>query len=175
LAKFNSEKKFTDLSVQEVVSKYQGFEGELVCFFEVKGNTHEFRKNLLDGYLEMKKLGNCFFLHLLSSPSEMPSFLKDQVIKLGYDVGACDEEVTLYSSIFHEVIFGYFDELISYKDLLNENLLFPNRAIAEKYVDLHNQMSAEGKNVEDYMEMIIYEVWRHKEQGNRMKILLDSV
>lgn len=155
-------KRFPDLSVQELVSKYQGFEGELVCFFEVKENTSEFKKKL-DECLEMQKLGNCFLLHVLSNPSEMPSFLKDQVIKLGYDVGACDEEVTLYSSIFHEIIFGYFDELISYKESLNDHLLFPDRAIAEKYVDLHNQMSAEGKSVEDYMEMTIYEIWKHKE------------
>ena len=92
----------------------------------------------------------------------MPSFLKDQAIKLGYDIGACDEEVTIYSSIFHEIIFGHLEELVNYKDLLNENLLFPNRALAEKYVETHNEMSAQGKDVEDYMEMIIYEIWKHK-------------
>ncbi|MGE5196682.1 MAG: hypothetical protein ACM3JI_05075 [Anaerolineae bacterium] len=52
--------------------------------------------------------------------------------------------------------------MIAYKDLLNENLLFPDKATAERYVDLHNEMSAQGKNVEDYMEMIIYEIWKHK-------------
>jgi hypothetical protein len=155
-------KKISDLSVQEVVSKYQGFEGELVCFFEVKGNTPEFNKNL-DECLKMKKLGSCFLLHVISRPSEMPSFLKDQAIKLGYDVGACNKEATIYSSIFHEIIFGYFDELIACKDLLNENFLFPDRALAENYVKVHNEMSAQGKDVEDYMEMIIYEVWKHKD------------
>ena len=111
----------------------------------------------------MKKLGSCFLLHIISNPSKMPSFLKDQAMKLGYDVGVCNEEATLYSSIFHEIIFGYFDELISYKDLLNKDFLFPDKATAEKYVDLHNQMSAQGKHVEDYMEMIIYEIWKHKD------------
>lgn len=154
-------KKIPGLSVQELVSKYQGFEGELVCFFEVKGNTPEFKKKL-DEYLQMRKLGSCFLLHVISSPSEMPSFLENQAIKLGYDVGVCEEEATLYSSIFHEVIFGYFDELITYKDLLNENLLFPDRSLAERYVETHNELSAQGKDVEDYMEMIIYEVWKQK-------------
>lgn len=155
-------KKIPSSSVQDVVNKYQGFEGELVCFFEVKGNTPEFKKKL-DECLRMKELGSCFLLHVISSPSEMPPFLKDQTIKLGYDVGACNQEATIYSSIFHEVIFGYFDELIAYKDLLNESFLFPNRSLAEKYVEMHNEMSAQGKNVEDYMEMIIYEIWKHKE------------
>lgn len=155
-------KKIPNLSVQEVVTKYQGFEGELVCFFEVKENTPEFKKNL-DECLRMKALGSCFLLHVISSPSEMPFFLKDRAIKVGYDVGICDEEATIYSSIFHEVIFGYFDELIAYKDLLNESFLFPDRSLAEKYVETHNGMSAQGKGVEDYFPMTIYEVWKHNE------------
>lgn len=155
-------KKIPDLSVQEVVSKYQGFEGELVSFFEVKGDIAEFKKKL-DEYLKMKELGNCFLLHVISNPSKMPSFLKNQAIKLGYDVGVCDEEATLYSSIFHEIIFGYFDELISYKDKLNEHFLFPEKSLAEKYVETHDELSAQGKGVEDYMEMVIYEIWKHKD------------
>jgi hypothetical protein len=155
-------KRIPDLSVQELVSRYQGFEGELVCFFEVQGNTPEFKEQL-DECLRMKKLGSCFLLHVISSPSEMPSFLRGQAIKLGYDVGACDKEATLFSSIFHEIIFGYFDELIAYKDLLNKQFLFPEKSLAEKYVEAHNELSAQGKGVEDYMEMVIYEVWKHKD------------
>ncbi len=155
-------KKIPNLSVQEVVSQYQGFEGELVSFFEVKGDTPEFKKKLNE-YLKTKELGSCFLLHVISSPSEMPSFLKDQAIKLGYDVGACDEEATLYSSIFHEILFGYFDELIYYKDLLNKDFLFAEKSLAEKYVETHDELSAQGKGVEDYMEMIIYEIWKHKD------------
>ena len=154
-------KKIPELSVQEVVSKYQGFEGELVCFFVIQGNTPEFKKKF-DEYLRLKELGSCILLHDISSPSEMPSFLKDQAIKRGYDVGVCDEEKTIYSSIFHEIIFGYFDELIAFKDLLNENFLFPDRSLAKKYVKIHDELSAQGKNVEDYEPMTIYEIWMHK-------------
>jgi len=153
-------KKIPELSVQEVVSKYQGFEGELVYFFEINGNTSEFKKKF-DECLRLKELGSCLLLHVISSPSEMPSFLKDQTIKLGYDVGVCDEEKTIYSSIFHEIIFGYFDELVAYKDLLNENFLFSDRSLAEKYVKIHDELSAQGKGVEDYEEMTIYEIWKH--------------
>ena len=52
--------------------------------------------------------------------------------------------------------------LLHIKILLNENLLFPDKATAKRCVNLHNEMSAQGKNVEDYMEMIIYEIWKHK-------------
>ena len=154
-------KRIPELSVEEVVSKYQGFEGELVCLFEIKKNITEL-KAMIDECLKLKKLGSCFILHVISSPDTMPSFLMDQTIKLGYDVGVCEEEKTVYSSIFHEIIFGYFDELIAYKDSLNENLLFPDRSLAEKYVSLHNEMSAHGKDVEDYEPMTIYEIWKHK-------------
>ncbi len=154
--------RIPDLSVQEVVSKYQGFEGELVCFFEIKGNTPEFKKKL-DECLRLKEMGSCFLLHVISSPQEIPDFLKEQAIKLGFDVGICEEEGTVYSSIFHEILFGFVDELVSYKDYLNDNFLFPDRSLAEKYVAVHNEMSAQGKDVEDYMEMIIYEVWQQKE------------
>lgn len=154
-------KSILNLSVEQVVNKYQGFEGELIFFFEVKENLTEFKKNLNE-CLKLKKLGSCFLLHVISHHSEIPSVLKDQVVKLGYDVGMCEEEATIYSSIFHELIFGYYEELINYKSLLNENLLFPDRSSAEKYVKTHNELSAQGKSVEDYMEMIIYEIWKHE-------------
>lgn len=112
--------------------------------------------------LKLKQLGSCFLLNVLSTPSEMPSFLNEQAIKAGYDIGVCEEESTIYSSIFHEILFGVVDELVTYKDFLNENFLFPDRSLAEKYVGVHNEMSAKGKDVEDYMEMTIYEIWKYK-------------
>ncbi|HEY5235966.1 MAG TPA: hypothetical protein VIJ14_07300, partial [Rhabdochlamydiaceae bacterium] len=81
-------KRIPELSVEEVISKYQGFEGELVCFFEVKEGVTEFKKTM-DEFLKLKQLGSCFLLHVLSGSSEMPSLLKDQAIKMGYDVGVC--------------------------------------------------------------------------------------
>jgi len=157
-------KRIPELSVQEVVNKYQGFQGEDVCFFEIDVSADEFKEKL-EECLRIKELGVCFLLHVVSGPPSeaMSSLLKGQAIKLGYDVGICEEESTIYSSIFQEVLFGGIDELVMYKDSLNEDFLFQDKALAEKYVDLHNQMSAQGKDVEDYMEMIIYEIWKHKD------------
>ena len=53
--------------MEEVVSKYQGFEGELVCFFEIKDNITEF-KEMIGECLKLKELGSCFILHVISSP-----------------------------------------------------------------------------------------------------------
>jgi len=155
------DKKILNLSVEEIVNKYQGFEGELISIFKVEDNMQDLKK-FINQCLELKKLSSCLLLHVISGSEVMPSSLREQAVFVGYDIGACDEEKTIYSSIFNEVLFGGYAELIAYKDLLNENLLFPDKAVAENYVDLHNQMSAQGKNVEDYMEMVIYEIWKYK-------------
>ncbi len=156
------DKRVLDMSVEGVINKYQGFEGELVGIYKIEENRKEIEK-FINQSLELKKLSNCVLLHIISSPNVMPFSLREQAVFVGYDVGACDEEKTIYSSIFNEVLFGGYDELVIYKDFLNKNLLFPDKTTAEKYVDLHDEMSAQGKNVEDYMEMIIYEIWKHKD------------
>lgn len=150
--------RIPELSVKEIVAKYKGFEGEIVFFFEINENINDFRAKE-DECLRFKELGSCFLLCVTSSTEKIPSFLNGQAIKLGYDVGVCEEEKTIYSSIFHEILFGIVDELVVFKDFLNENLLFPDKSLAEKYVEVHNEMSAQGRDVEDYEEMAVYEIW----------------
>jgi hypothetical protein len=152
-------KRISNLSVEELVNKYQGFEGELVCFFDLKKNNSKI-KEIINECLELKEIGNCLLLHVISQPDVMTNLLKKQALFVGYDIGVCEKEKTIYSSIFNEILFGYFDELVLYEDKLNENFLFPNRSLAEKYVNWHDQVSREGKGVEDYEEMIIYEIWK---------------
>lgn len=84
--------------------------------------------------------------------------MQEQASKLGYDVGVCVENAA-YSSSFHEVIFGGLEELAAYKDFLNKHFLFQDRSLAENYVDLHDEFSKQGRCVEDWMEMTIYEIW----------------
>jgi hypothetical protein len=81
-----NKQRIPGLSVKEVVSKYQGFEGDLVCFFGVQGSADDFKEALAE-CLKLSSLSECFLLHVISSPSQMPCSLKDQAIKMGYDVG----------------------------------------------------------------------------------------
>jgi len=155
-------KKILNLSVEEVVNKYQGFEGELILIFPVKKIGVELKK-IMDQCTELKKSENCLLLHVISGHEALLPSLKEQAFMVGYEVGVCEEEKTIYSSIFNEILFGTIDELIAYKDLLNENLLFPDKFLAKKYVSLHNELSARGKDVEDYEEMIVYEIWKYVE------------
>lgn len=154
LVKYNK----TKLSVEEVVKKYNGFEGDLLLYAIFDSNHLEY---LIKCYDELSESSNCMILHILTDSSIMPEFLKDKTKKVGYDVGVCDEEKTIYSSIFNEILFGYFQELIDFNVYLNENLLFPNRNLGEEYVNLHDKLSAQNKGVEDYEEMNIYEIWKH--------------
>ncbi len=63
-----------------------------------------------------------------------------------------------YSSIFQEIILGDFDELITFKDKLNNSLLFSDLKTTEEYVKTHYKLSSEGKGVEWEKYMDIYEV-----------------
>ena len=154
-------KKIPDLSVQEVITKYNGFEGDLVFLKQVKENEVELEE-AINQYEELNKSDNCLLLHIISAPELMTLNLQKQASFLGYDVGICQGEQSIYSSIFNEILFGIVNELICFKGLLNANFLFADRSSAEKYVQTHDDMSAQGKDVEDYMDMIIYEIWKHK-------------
>lgn len=152
--------KIANLSVSQILSKYKGFEGEIVLFYDNKITEINFEEVILKSN-EYIKLGNCLLLYVLSNNECLPFYIQDKAIKVGFDVGVCHQD-GIFSSIFNEVIFGHLPELVDYKNFLNENLLFSDRTLAEAYLELHNKMSLEGKDVEDYMEMHIYEIWEHK-------------
>ena len=113
------DKKILDLSVEEIIkkNKYQGFEGELICIFKVEENGKELER-FINQSMKLKSLSNCLLLHVISCSDVMPSSLRAQAVFVGYDIGACDEEKTIYSSIFNEVLFGGYDELVAYKDFI---------------------------------------------------------
>ena len=154
--------RIDNLSVEELLDKYKGFEGTLISYFEVD-NSFEFQQKI-DQCLEIKKIASCLLLHIISHPNIMPNSLKEQALLVGYDVGVCScDEEAIYSSIFNEILFGHLDELVAFKGLLNENFLFPDRTLAEKYVRVHDELSSQGKDVEDYFKMTIYEIWKFKD------------
>lgn len=107
------------LSAEQVVAKYQGFEGRMISFSS-----------------------------------------EDPMEVLGFDVGVCDEERTVFSSIFNEILFGNVDELANWKQFLNEYFLFSEESKALEYISLHKKLSALGKDVEDYEEFAIYQIIR---------------
>lgn len=156
--------KVTGLTVEELMKKYQGFEGDLIGYFPIKKNDPELNEIIDLFSKEIKSTNSLMFYVHSDAVEEVPLPIKNQAKCVGYDVGVCDEEKTIFSSIFNEVLFGHLNELIAYKEHLNGDFLFSNKLIAEKYVGLHNLLSKEGKDVEDYEEMTIYELWKFREE-----------
>lgn len=156
-------KKIEGLTVEEVIKRYQGYEGGLV-FLSIANKSKTQLSDIVNQYLELKRHGQYLMLHVFSENETMPQVCREQAFRLGYDFGVCEEEKTIYSSIFNEILFGNLEELIYYKNFLNENLLFSNLAIAEKYASLHNTLSILEKGVEDYEPMKIYEIWKQMDQ-----------
>jgi hypothetical protein len=153
-------KRISDFSVEQILDKYQGFEGELMIFFNINSSTTKLEiEEIFDKNLCEDKKHKFLLLYIISDFENIFSFLNEDTLKVGYDVGVCEEEC-IYSSIINEVLFGNVEKLIKYKEFLNEHFLFPDRSIAEQYVKLHDQLSIEGEDVEDYMKMNVYEIWK---------------
>lgn len=154
------QKKIPNLSVEQILQQYQGFEGELIAYFPKISDEKELEESI-SKCLKIKD-GNPLFVMLLINSNLDTEFPIDQkkFFIMGYDVGIFGEQI--YSSIFNEIIFGYFEKLIEYKKFLNEHYLFFDHSLTSKYLELHNKMSEQGKGVEDYQKMNIYQIWKYE-------------
>jgi hypothetical protein len=152
--------KIKELSVEQILNKYQGFEGELIVQFPI-GNDELGKNNCLEKCAKINKT-NSYIVLFVSNIESIPVSIEEKTFRMGFDVGVCEEEATIYSSIFNEILFGHLEELIAYKDFLNENFLFSDKSLAEKYLLFHDKLSSEGKGVEDYEKMTIYEIRKEK-------------
>lgn len=165
-----------DKPLEQILYKsYQGFEGNLISYFEIPRNKNIL--NFAEALVEIpynKRIKNHLTLYVCSDLSDDNSYLNNVALNVGYDVGWCDEsgafygdsgfysfEYSSYSSIFHEVLFGKIQQLVEYKIFLNEHLLFSDKSLAEQYVKLHAELAAQGKDVENE-PMKIYEIWKLK-------------
>jgi hypothetical protein len=147
-------KKIENLSVEEVIENYMGFEGELISYSLI--SQEELISESIVEYIKLPKQSILLLLvPTRDKASQIPHF-----IKLGYDFGLCEGEQAIYSSIFHEVLFGNAHELISFKTVLNDNLLFPSQNLAIAYSNKHHELLLAGRDVEGEEEMKIYEIWK---------------
>ncbi len=152
--------KIPELSVEQVLNQYQGFEGDLVEMLSIKGNEEE-QKEVIKKCKIFHSIQKHIVLFVVSSGNSLPKFLKDTTRFVGYDIGICEEDKTIYSSVFNEILFGNVPELICQQKNLNENWLFPKILSTEKYVALHEMLASRGEDVEDYEKLAIYEVWQY--------------
>jgi len=91
--------KVLGLTVEQVIKKYQGFEGDLIGYFPIKNNDHELNDIINNCSEEIKSTNNLMFYVHSDFVEEVPLTIKNQSKCVGYDVGVCDEEKTIFSSI----------------------------------------------------------------------------
>ncbi len=154
-----SHKRVSEFTVSQLIRKYQGFEGDLIEYFPLKMNEFEFDETTKYSF-EQSIDRNLITLLIVDNSIELPASYQKLLQWVGFDVGVCEKDKTIYSSIFNEVLFGNIEDLIVYKDTLNDALLFPSKTLALQYVGTHDELSDQGRDVEDYEKMSIYEVWK---------------
>jgi hypothetical protein len=143
---------------EEMVNKYQGFDGEFSSLFFTVKDKDELNK-IIERCLRAK-VSDYLLLYAISSPGSIHTQFQKKGVLMGFDVGVHASEKAIYSSIYNEILFGIINELISYKETLNEHLLFSDRHIAEKYLNALNEISSKREYIKDLGEMKIYEIWK---------------
>lgn len=152
--KLNGRNRIEGLNVEQVLSRYSGFEGDW-GFFEEGLEIVEEKLLSLSSSVDGDVL-------VLCPPSEhLPEWICRASCDLGYDFGVCREDYTTYSSIFHEILFGVETELVSWKKELNDHFLFRTLLDAEAYANLHHRLFEEGKDVEGDEAMEILQIWKY--------------
>ena len=149
-------KQIAEFSIEEILKKYQGFEGEIVSSFPINKLDNNFFENT-------SKFNDFSLLCIFSKNIDIPILIEKLFTPVGYDFGVCEEDQSIYSSLFNEILFGSHKTLISWKNKLNVHFLFETRSLAENYASLHHQLLLEGQDVEDDDVMKIYEIWKYKE------------
>ncbi len=152
---------FLNLPIEQIIKEYCGFEGTCLKFLE-KENIFEKKLTLTEEYVEIlnNKKKSTHILYLNTQKNYPPNLFTHNFIFLGYEYGFFQDKFNYYSSIFHEILFGFIEELLDYKKFLNKSLLFHSYEVAEEYAKLHHTLLEEKKDVEIDQEMSIYEIWK---------------
>ena len=103
LANLVKSKRIAELTVEQILYKYQGFEGELIDRFLIGDDEIELKKIILK-CLEIKNSNNYFMLHVFSGSETVPQYSRDQTIQVGYDVGVCQKDL----EFIHHYLMKYY-------------------------------------------------------------------
>jgi hypothetical protein len=67
----------------------------------------------------------------------------------GYDISPGTSDLTCYSAVYNEVIYGLYSELREFSSHLNESLLVPTLEDVEALLVLRQRLGQEGADLED--------------------------
>jgi hypothetical protein len=144
-----------------LLQQYLGFEGECQQFTEcndlreAKIQIEKYRKEI-----DFSTRIEFAILICIEIDKKEKSIKLDNCSLVGYDYGILLDKYELYSSVLQEILFGHIDELMLFKDQLNNNYLFSTFEKAEQFAQKHHQLLLEGKDVEIEDDMKIYQIWK---------------
>lgn len=136
-------------NASDAIRKYSGFEGNLIESID-SSDREEYFSILID---EMKVLSaknrKARLLSVSSLNSQSITILNGSIF-LGFEFGIFDDNSNVYSSIFHEILFGLVPESIKFRERLNNNGLFPSTNVLNEYIEVHKQLYLNGYDVEHH-------------------------
>lgn len=140
------------LSREEIYSQYRGVDGrpwpeELSLPYD-EGLAPMGKWPELLAIADEAREGQLYDALILAMPPILRQ-LPDEVSFLGFDVGYYESSCSVFSSLFHECIYGHLEELALQAPHLNRALLFSAPAAAEAYCRVREVVRAKGADVED--------------------------
>lgn len=161
-----------DLSHEEVVKRYRGFDGEpwpqVIGLENISlrdGLASLQQQQAVVAYLtETKKKFSCDMLYLsLGAPPALIS-PPESFCFLGYDYGFYVSESNYFSALFHEVIYGLYPELRELSRLLNGQLLFSSLIDVQGLEEARERLLAAGGDLEtDEEQFTAISIWGQSE------------
>lgn len=147
------------LSHQQILTAYRGFEGEPWPDREIlngirlqNGLASLDQHAIVEEYYGKVSQEYLSDLICIGSPkgfNSLPS-LPTAYVFLGYDYGFYLTETGVFSSLFHEVIYGMYPEIRRFSSLLNSCLLLPTIEVAKELELTRNSLLAVGADLEGY-------------------------
>lgn len=168
-AKVPSRKPSIDMSDEEVFEHYKGIDGEAwpetsalrdITLQAGLAPLHEYEA--VKAYLRSvsaKYKCDLLYLEFPCGADDVPPIPLDFKF-LGYDYGFYQSEDNLFSSIFHEVIYGRYGEMKSHASFLNNNLLLPTLETISSLTFARDNLLKTGADLETddeaFMSIAIY-------------------
>lgn len=145
------------ISCKDILEKYKGIDGEPwpleneILVEDLKNGLIPIEKieSVIRYYKKVSEISACDLLYLqtMEAPLEY-ELLTTKFTLCGYDFGCYFSEENFHSVIFHEIIFGFLDELRYFSQFLNNHLLLSSNDLVKELEITRLGMQNQGIDVE---------------------------
>lgn len=150
--------------INKTIDRYKGFEGvawlldDKQDFRTLKvsdGLAHISEYALCKQYLKACRLPHVVVLLYCQKQGSfgevVPEFIQKEFSFDGIDVGYIDE-YNLFSSVYHDIIYGTYNELNAFSNQLNDNVLFDSEDDANEFIKKRAELVLKGAHLETLEE-----------------------